>query len=421
MKYQNNKEFAKQLDKEDPLVSYRKQFHFPIIKGNKQIYFCGNSLGLQPKGVKKAVNEELDAWAELGVEGHFKSKFDWFGYHHFLTAMSARLVGAKNKEVVVMNNLTTNLHLMMVSFYRPTKTRFKILMEANPFPSDRYALESQIKFHGFDPAKTLIELKPKEGKHNLCTDDIISTIEEHKDSLALVMMGGVNYYTGQAFEMDKITEAAHNIGALAGFDLAHAAGNLHLQLNKWKVDFAVWCTYKYLNSGPGGTSGVYINEKHVADKTLPRFAGWWGNNEKTRFLMQKEFDPTPTAEGWQLSNAQILPMAVHRTSLEMFDKAGIKNLRKKSVLLTGYLEYLLNDLAIEDISILTPKHPDHRGCQLSIVAKARGKKLHAYLQKHHIISDWREPDVIRVAPVPLYNSFIDVWELADRIRKFYMG
>ncbi len=419
MKYENTKEFAKQLDKEDPLAHFRKQFHFPTIKGEKQIYFCGNSLGLQPKTVKKAVNDELDAWAELGVEGHFKKEFDWFGYHHFLTAMTARLVGAKNKEVVVMNNLTTNLHLMMVSFYRPTKTRFKILMEANPFPSDRYALESQIKFHGFDPATALIELKPKKGKSNLCTDDIISTIEEHSDSLALVMMGGVNYYTGQAFEMDKIAEAAHEAGALAGFDLAHAAGNLHLQLNKWKVDFAVWCTYKYLNSGPGGTSGVYINEKHVADKTIPRFEGWWGNNEKTRFLMQKNFDPTPTAEAWQLSNAQILPMAAHRASLEIFDKAGIKNLRKKSVLLTGYLEYLLNDLAINDISILTPKHSDHRGCQLSIVAKTQGKKLHSYLTKHHIISDWREPDVIRVAPVPLYNSFADVWELANRIGKFY--
>lgn len=417
---QSKKAFAEILDSKDPLSAYRQLFHFPKHKGKKVAYFCGNSLGLMPKSASKFVEQELKDWQKYGVEGHFKAKRPWFGYHHQLTQMTANLVGAKKEEVVVMNNLTTNLHLLMVSFYRPTKTRYKILMEAGAFPSDQYAMASQANFHGLDPAKAIVELKPREGEHTLRTEDIVIEIDKHKSSLALVMMGGVNYYTGQAFEMEKITAAAHAAGALAGFDLAHAAGNLQLNLHNWDVDFATWCTYKYLNSGPGGTSGVFINQRHAANKALPRFAGWWGHNEKDRFLMKPSFDPIPTAEGWQLSNAQILPMALHLASLQIFEKVGMKNLRAKSEKLVAYLLENLEKLKLENLNILTPTDPKQRGCQISILTGGDGKKLHKYLEKQGIVTDWREPNVIRVAPVPLYNSYTDVWRLCNAINEYYL-
>jgi kynureninase len=418
MIFQNTRAFAQQLDQQDNLSGFRSQFHIPNIDGKTQIYLCGNSLGLQPKTVKNAINQELEDWANLGVEGHFKGKNPWMYYHHFLTEKAAKVVGAKPVEVVIMNNLTANLHLMMVSFYRPTKSRFKIIMEGSAFPSDQYAMESQVKFHGFDPNEAIVELFPRAGEYTLRTEDILSAIDLHKNELAIVMMGGVNYLTGQAFDMKAITEAAQNIGAIAGFDLAHAAGNLHLQLHNWGVDFAVWCTYKYLNSGPGGTSGVFVHEKHANNPSLPRFAGWWGHDEKSRFLMKKGFIPMEGAAGWQLSNAQIFPMAIHNASLSIFEEAGIQNLRNKSELLTAYLEFILSQFQ-EHLSIITPKNPNERGCQLSIIVKENGKKLFDYLESKHIMPDWREPNVIRMSPVPLYNQFEEMHQIGQVLENYF--
>lgn len=418
MNYKNELSFARQLDKEDALSQFRAQFHL-LKKDNKHvIYLCGNSLGLQPKNVKAAIEQELNDWAEMGVDGHHNAKNPWMYYHHFLTEGAAKIVGAKKDEVVVMNNLTTNLHLMMVSFYRPTKTRFKILMEASAFPSDQYAMESQARFHGLNPDEAIIEMKPRDGEYLIRTEDIISKINDHKNELAIVMMGGVNYYTGQAFDMQAITRAAHEVDAFAGFDLAHAAGNLHLQLHDWNVDFAIWCTYKYLNSGPGGTSGVFVHQHHGNNFDLIRFAGWWGHAEKERFQMKKGFKPMEGAAGWQLSNAQIFPMAIHKASLEIFNEAGIENLRKKSELLTGYLEFILNDFS-EHLTIITPKNINERGCQLSLIVKENGKKLFDFLQTKNIMPDWREPDVIRMSPVPLYNSFEDVYNIGEAMKEYF--
>lgn len=418
MVYQNTLSFAQQSDKEDTLAKFRDQFHLLKKDGKYIVYLCGNSLGLQPKNAKSAIDQELKDWAELGVEGHFHGKNPWMYYHHFLTEGAAKIAGAKPSEVVVMNNLTANLHLMMVSFYKPTKTRYKILMEVSAFPSDQYAMETQARFHGFDPEDAIIELKPREGEYTIRTEDIISTIRQHKDDLAIVMMGGVNYYTGQAFDMQSITKAAHEAGAIAGFDLAHAAGNLHLQLHDWNVDFAVWCTYKYLNSGPGGTSGVFVHERHGNDPSMNRFAGWWGHDEKSRFQMKKGFVPMEGAAGWQLSNAQIFPMAIHKASLEIFNEAGIESLRKKSILLTGYLEFILRDFS-EHLTIITPANSSERGCQLSIIVKKDGKKLFDFLQANHILPDWREPDVMRMSPVPLYNSFEDIYRIGEVLKKYF--
>ncbi len=418
MLYKNTLTFAQQLDKEDILSKFQNHFHL-LKKDDKHIvYLCGNSLGLQPKNVKAAIDQELKDWAELGVEGHFEGKNPWMYYHHFLTEKAAKIVGANESEVTIMNNLTANLHLMMVSFYRPTKIRYKIMMEASAFPSDQYAMETQARFHGLNPDDAIIELKPRDGEYLLRTEDILAKIYEHKDDLAIVMLGGVNYYTGQAFDMQAITKAAHEIGATAGFDLAHAAGNLQLQLHDWDVDFAVWCTYKYLNSGPGGTSGVFVNECHGNNPDLVRFAGWWGHDEKERFKMKKGFIPMQGAAGWQLSNAQIIPMAIHKASLEIIDEAGIENLRKKSILLTGYLEFILNDFS-QHLTIITPKNKDERGCQLSIIVKKDGKKLFDYLQTKNIMPDWREPDVIRMSPVPLYNSFEDVYRVGEAMKEYF--
>lgn len=418
MQFEHTLAFAQQTDKQDRLAPFRNEFHLLHKNGKPVIYLCGNSLGLQPKNVRAAIEQELKDWAELGVEGHFDGKHPWMYYHHFLTEQTARVVGAKPVEVVIMNNLTANLHLMMVSFYRPTKTRYKIMMEASAFPSDQYAMETQAKFHGFNPDDAILELTPRQGEYTLRTEDIIAKINEHKDDLAIVMMGGVNYYTGQAFDMQAITQAAHAVGATAGFDCAHAAGNLLLKLHDWDVDFAVWCTYKYLNSGPGGTSGVFVHERHANNPDLPRFAGWWGHDEKERFLMKKGFKPMQGAAGWQLSNAQIFPMAIHKASLELFDKAGMQNLRAKSELLTAYLEFILKQFS-EHLTIITPASPDDRGCQLSIIVKQNGKQLFDYLVDNNILPDWREPDVIRMSPVPMYNTFEEMYQIGEVLKSYF--
>lgn len=415
MTFKPSVDFAKQLDRDDPLKSYRKKFFIPKVNGKPAIYFTGNSLGLQPVTTKKFLTEELDDWAELGVEGHLHSRRPWLYYHKFTKKALAKIVGAKSMEVTAMNQLTVNLHLMLVSFYRPTKERFKIITEAGAFSSDQYALESQLKFHNLDPEKTIIELKPRPGEYALHTSDIISTIEAHASEMALVILGGVQYYTGQFFDIKKITEAAHRAGAYAGFDLAHAIGNVPLNLHKDDVDFAVWCSYKYLNSGPGGVAGAFVHDRHAQNFNLPRFAGWWGHNEKERFEMKKGFKPMPGVDGWQVSNFPVLAGAAHLASLEIFEQAGIKKLRKKSELLTGYLEFLLNqiDPNNQHYTIITPSNPKERGCQLSILMKSKEKKVFDHITKAGVTADWREPGVIRVAPVPLYNSFEDVYRFAE--------
>jgi kynureninase len=407
MNFQNTLSFAKELDSKDPLKHFRGMFYIPLMFGKECIYFTGNSLGLQAKRTQDYVVDELEDWASLGVEGHLHARNPWLPYHE------------RENEVVVMNSLSVNLHLLMVSFYRPTKQRYKIICEAKAFPSDQYAFETQAKYHGFDPAEAVIEVTPGEGEYTLRTEDIISTIKEHGDSVAVVLFGGVNYYTGQFFGIKTITEAAHSVGAYAGFDLAHAAGNVELHLHDWKVDFACWCSYKYLNSGPGAVAGVYIHEKHAADKTLPRFAGWWGYKKETRFKMEKGFEAIPTAEGWQLSNAPVLAMAAHKASLDVFDEAGIDQLHEKRKLLTGYLHYVLNDinsrLLEKVIRIITPANENERGCQVSILMLKRGQEIFSELTKQGVLADWREPNVIRVAPVPLYNSFEDIWRFGQII------
>lgn len=413
--YQATAAFAANLDATDELKDYRNRFHIPSANGKSLIYFCGNSLGLQPKSTRAYLEQELTDWQNLGVEGHLHAKNPWLYYHHFLTDATARLVGAKPIEVVVMNSLTVNLNLLMISFYRPTAKRNKIMMEYMAFPSDQYAVENQVKFHGYNPNDAIIELMPREGENSIRTTDILAKIDEHKDELALIMIGGVNYYTGQLFDMATITSHAKNCSSdiVVGYDLAHAAGNVKMQLHDWGVDFATWCSYKYLNSGPGGTSGVFVHEKHAENNLLPRLSGWWGNDESTRFKMQKGFIPQQGAAGWQMSNAQVLSMAAHRASLAIFDEVGMDKLIAKSKLLTGYLEFLLLSGKRKDFKIITPEDVAQRGCQLSIVMNENGKKTFDALTQNGVIADWREPDVIRVAPVPLYNTFEDVYRFAE--------
>ncbi|WP_317173525.1 kynureninase [Hymenobacter montanus] len=415
--------FAADLDAADPLAAFRQEFHIPPgPNGQPSVYLCGNSLGLQPQSARAAVEQEFEAWEQLGVEGHFHGEAPWLHYHETLAAPSARLVGARPLEVVVMNNLTVNLHLLLVTFYRPTAQRYKILMEGGAFPSDQYALESQARLHGLDPAEVIVELMPRPGEHTLRTADIEATIQELGDSLATIIIGGVNYYTGQAFDLAAITRAGHAVGALVGFDLAHAAGNLEMHLHDWDVDFACWCSYKYLNSGPGGTSGVFVHERFAHRPDLLRLAGWWGHDPTDRFQMKKGFRPMPGAAGWQLSNAQIFPMAIHRASLELVDRAGgMAALRRKSEQLTGYLETLIQELGLpsSQLEIITPADPAQRGCQLSVLVHQRGRELFDYLARQGIIADWREPNVIRLAPVPLYNSFQDVARTGAALRQFY--
>jgi kynureninase len=410
---------AQAQDAKDPLRAFRSEFHFPQHQGKNVLYFTGNSLGLQPKAAADALKQELDDWARYGVEGHFQAKHPWYSYHEELTPSLARLVGAMPEEVVAMNQLTSNLHFLMVSFYRPSGKRRKVLTETRPFPSDTYAFASQIAFHGGDPDTDLVEVQPRPGEHTLRNEDIVAKIDELGDELALVCFGGVNFYTGQAFDMSAITRAAHAVDAVAGFDLAHAAGNLHLKLHDWNVDFACWCSYKYINSGPGSVAGVFVHQRHLG-KQLPLFAGWWGHDKSERFKMDRTFKPMPTAEAWQVSNAPVFSMAVHRVALEQFDRAGIANLRAKSEQLTAYLAFIVAEVAKAtgtNLEVITPNDPAQRGCQLSILAHGHGKALFNKLTERGLIADWREPNVIRVAPVPMYNSYEDVWRFGQILRE----
>ena len=406
MIYRKTQEFALHLDKNDRLKNYRNEFHIPLQKnGKEQIYLCGNSLGLQPKRTKEFIHQELEDWKRLGVEGHVYARNPWMPYHEFLAESYSKIVGAKTSEVVAMNTLTVNLHLMMVSFYRPSEHRYKIIIEADAFPSDIYAVESQIKHHGYSVEDCLIKLTPREGESVIRTDDIASIINQEGDQTALIMLGGVNYYTGQIFDFETITKLAKEKNIYVGFDLAHAAGNVKLELHKWKVDFAVWCSYKYLNSGPGSVAAAFVHEKHHSSG-LPRFAGWWGHNKKDRFEMPNDFNAIKSAEGWQLSNPPILSLAAIRASLSIFDEVGMDDLLLKSKELTSYLSYLLDSINTGTIDIITPKE---RGCQISIRVENGNKELFDSITERGVIADWREPDVIRVAPVPLYNSFNDVF------------
>jgi kynureninase len=415
--FENSAVFAAQMDAADPLRHFREKFYMPKRPdGSDVIYLTGNSLGLQPKTVRRYIEEELKDWETLGVEGHMHATRPWLPYHEFLTVQMAHVIGAKPIETVVMNSLTVNLHLMLVSFYHPTPDRHKIVIERGAFPSDQYAVKSQIGFHGFDVESSLIELTPREGETTLRTEDILGAIEKDADEIALVMLGGVNYYTGQAFDMEQIVAAGHKAGAIVGFDLAHAAGNLDLKMHDWDVDFAVWCSYKYLNAGPGAVAGAFVHERHANSFDIPRFAGWWGHDKDTRFLMGPDYVPIPGAEGWQISNPPIFQMAALFASLEIFEEAGMSALREKSVKLTGYLEFLLDDIRDERISVITPRDPQERGCQLSIRVKDADKSLFEAITAQGVVADWREPDVIRVAPVPLYNSFGNVYEFAEILK-----
>lgn len=412
--FENNLAFAQNLDKEDTLRSYREKFFFPQHDNQDVVYFTGNSLGLQPKTTLSYLQQELNDWAKFGVEGHFLAKNPWLSYHELLTDKMAKIVGALPKETVMMNQLTVNLHLLMVSFYRPTKSRYKILCEAKAFPSDQYALQSQLNFHGYTTDEALIEIEPREGEYHIRHEDIYDAIEKNKDSLALIMIGGVNYFSGQVFDMKAITEAGHKVGAIVGFDLAHGAGNIHLELHNWGVDFAAWCSYKYINSGPGSVAGAFVHERHLNNTNLPQFAGWWGHDKSTRFLMDKTFVPIQTAERWQMSNAPVLSMAACRASLDIFDEVGMPALIEKSKRLTAYLEFIVEEINKQKnncLQVITPK--ENRGCQLSIVANGYGKPLYNELIANGVIPDWREPNVIRCAPVPLYNSFEDIYRFGS--------
>lgn len=427
--FENSIDFAKKLDQQDPLSAFRSKFFIPQQKGYDCVYFCGNSLGLQPKNTTVYVNEELSDWARLGVEGHFKPKTGWFKYHELVRSSIANVVGALPLEVAVMNHLTVNLHLLLVSFYRPTKDRYKIICEAGAFPSDRYALQSQARFHGFDPDDAIIELQPSMGSELIAHEEIIKAIDDCGDELALVMFGGVHYFTGQVLDMKAITDAAHHVGAYAGFDLAHAAGNLKLELHNWNVDFAAWCSYKYLNGGPGTVGGIFVNERHAKNPHLPRFAGWWGNDPETRFKMPHQFTPVLTADSWQLSNAPILELAALRASLELFEEATMDKLTAKSLALTAYLLFVIRDVLEQKnkenlISIITPFESQQQGCQLSLQFATDGKQIFDDLTKAGVIADWREPDqvgrgsgVIRVAPVPLYNSYEDAFRFGQLLKE----
>lgn len=422
MIYQDTLEFANQLDQQDPLRNFRNEFLIPKHNGHDAVYLCGNSLGLQPRSAKKYIQDQLNAWEDNAVEGWFVGNEPWLNYHKQLLSPLASILGAKEAEITVMNSLTVNLHLLMVSFYKPTSKRYKILMEAGAFPSDQYAVESQARFHGFDPKDAVIEVAPRAGETTLRTEDILKKIAENADELALVLFSGINYYTGQFFDLEAIAKAGHAAGTIVGFDLAHAAGNVPVKLHDWDADFACWCSYKYMNSGPGGISGIFVHEKHFADKSLNRFAGWWGYRRDKQFLMAPGFEPENGAEGWNVSTSPILLMALHRASLDIFEKAGgLPALRAKSENLTGYLEYKINEVNKkygEDVyQIITPANKNERGCQLSVVCKRNAKAIFNYLADNGVIGDWREPDVIRLSPVPLYNSYADVYKASESLFK----
>jgi kynureninase len=421
MEFLNTKEFAKQLDANDELRKYREEFVFPKINNREVIYFTGNSLGLQPKRARTYVDEVMNDWGSLAVEGHFYADKPWWDYHERFSNPLSQIVGAKPSEVTVMNTLTVNLHLLMVSFYRPSTKKFKIVCEEKAFPSDQYLIQSQVQFHGFLLEEAIVEVKRREGEHNIRLDDILKTIDEVGDELALVLMGGVNYYTGQVFDMKTITEAGHKYGAFVGWDLAHAAGNIELKLNEWNVDFAAWCSYKYMNSGPGNASGCFVHEVHHSDKTMPRFAGWWGHNKERRFKMEPVFDPVEGADGWQISNLPVLSLAPYLASVEMFAEIGMSKLIKKRDLITAYLEFILHEIDREldnaQFEIITPSNPQERASQLSVFLHGQGRALFDYLMKNGVITDWREPNVIRLAPVPLYCSFEDMYEFGQILKQ----
>jgi kynureninase len=420
MTFQNTLAFAQQLDAQDELKNYRNEFIFPQHNGQNVIYFTGNSLGLQPKRTKKYVDDVMNDWANLAVEGHFYAEKPWWDYQERFAQPLSTIVGAKPSEIAVMNTLTVNLHLLMVSFYRPTKTRYKIICEEKAFPSDQYMFQSQVRHNGFDPKDTIVEIKRRDGEHNIRLEDILAKIEEVGDELALVLFGGVNYYTGQVFDMKTITEAGHKQGAIVGFDLAHAAGNIKLELHDWNVDFAAWCSYKYMNSGPGNASGCFVHEKHH-HTNLPRFAGWWGHNKERRFKMEPDFDPVHGADGWQVSNLPILSLAPYLASAEMFAEVGMEKLIAKRDKITAYLEFILQEIDNEiegtEFEVITPKEPKERACQLSVFLHGQGRNLFDYLMKNGVITDWREPNVIRLAPVPLYCSFEDMYNFGQILKQ----
>lgn len=420
MTFENTLEFAKQLDAQDKLYKYRDEFFFPEVNGKKVIYFTGNSLGLQPKRTKAYVDEVMNDWANLAVEGHFYAQKPWWDYQERFANPLSKVVGALPTEVTVMNTLTVNLHLLMVSFYRPTKTRYKIICEEKAFPSDQYMFQSQVHFHGFDPKDAIVEIKRREGEHNIRLEDVLAKIAEVGEELALVLIGGVNYYTGQVFDIKAITEAGHKEGAYVGWDLAHAAGNIKLELHDWNVDFAAWCSYKYMNSGPGNASGCFVHEMHHDNTELPRFAGWWGHNKERRFKMEQKFDPIHSADGWQISNLPILSLAPYLASVEMFDEIGMDALIQKRDTITSYLEFILHEIDKEvnsTFEIITPTNPDERACQLSVLLHGEGRSLFDFLMKNGVVTDWREPNVIRLAPIPLYCSFEDMYEFGQILKR----
>jgi len=418
--YQPGEDFALHLDADDPLRGYRERFHIPTgPDGRLCAYLCGNSLGLQPKAARELVERELDAWATLGVEGHFKEEAAWYSYHELFRDSGARLVGARPGEVVMMNSLTVNLHLMMATFYRPAGARTKLLIEEPSFPSDLYAVTSQVRHHGLDPTGHLLTVSPRPGEHLLREEDIESLLAARGHEVALVLFNAVNFLTGQFLGVERLTRAAHAQGCIIGWDLAHAAGNVMLSLHDWDIDFAAWCSYKYLNAGPGAVAGCFVHEKHGANLSLPRLAGWWGNDPATRFRMQQEraFVPRAGADGWQVSNPPILALAPLRASLELFGEAGMSALRARSERLTGYLEFLLDRLPPGQFEVITPRDPARRGCQLSLLVHDRPREVLANLEREGVVCDFREPNVLRVAPVPLYNTFHDVWRFADALRR----
>jgi len=413
---------AKDFDKKDELSNIRNDFHFPQGEnGERALYFAGHSLGLMPKSAEEYIGEELNAWKAFGVEGHFKGKHPWLPYHEFLTEHFSNIVGGKMSEVVAMNSLTVNLHLMLVSFYRPTKKRFKILIENNTFPSDKYAVDSQARFHGYDPKEAIVELQPKAGEMTISDEDLVSQIEACGDELSLVMLGNCNYLSGQCFNFEKVVAAARKVGAIVGFNLAHGAGNLRLSLHDWDVDFAVWCSYKYINSGPGGLAGIFVHEKHHHDPSIPRFEGWWGTDKKSRFKMGPTFEPIPTAEAWQLSNPPIFQLAAMRASLDIFHRAGgMEAIRKKGDHLTCYMEWLLKENCGDSINIVTPAYEESkqtRGSMLCVRVAKDAKKLEQTLLEADAVLDFREPDILRMMPAPLYNSYEDVFQLVSIIKK----
>ncbi|WP_394751142.1 kynureninase [Spongiimicrobium salis] len=417
MQFKNSLQFAQQLDAEDELRSYREAFHFPKVNGKQVIYFTGNSLGLQPKRTKTYVDEIMSDWENLAVEGHFYADKPWWDYHERLAAPLAKVVGGQAKEVSVMNTLTVNLHLLMVSFYRPSSKRFKIICEEKAFPSDQYMFQSQVKHHGFDPKEAIVPLKRRVGEHSWRTEDILAKIKEVGEELALVLIGGVNYYTGQVFDMEAITKAGKSVGAYVGWDLAHAVGNVALKLHDWGVDFAAWCSYKYMNSGPGNASGIFVHENYLGRKDIPRFEGWWGTKKETRFLMKPEFEPMDTADAWQISNAPVLSMAPYLASLSLFEEVGMDKLIAKRNKIVAYLEFILQEIDREVDSTFEIITPEERGCQLSVFLHGEGKALFDYLMAKGVITDWREPNVIRLAPAPFYCSFEDMYQFGQILKE----